>query len=84
MAANGASTPLSATLARNLQTARKAAGLTQHELAVALGRGNAMAVSRWERGEHRPSDENLVALTAVLRRDVAWFYTDHEPSKEAV
>lgn len=78
MAANSASTNLAATLGRNIRAARRDAGLTQHELAVALGRGDLMLVSRWERGEHRPNDENLLALANVLKRDVPWFYTDHE------
>lgn len=37
-----------------------------------------MTVSRWERGEHRPNDANLIALAGVLGQTVAWFYTDHE------
>jgi transcriptional regulator with XRE-family HTH domain len=53
-------------------------GLRQHDLAVALGTGDAMRISRWERGEHRPKDDNLLHLAQVLGRDVAWFYTDHE------
>jgi transcriptional regulator with XRE-family HTH domain len=69
---------LASILASNIRSARKASGLTQHELAVALGRGDAMTVSRWERGEHRPSDEYLIALSRVLDRDVAWFYTEPE------
>lgn len=81
MAANGASNPVTATLALNLRAARKAAGLTQHGLAVALGRGDGMTVSRWERGEHKPSDENLVALAEILGITVADFFT--EPEREA-
>jgi transcriptional regulator with XRE-family HTH domain len=77
MTARNATTDLAATLAINLRTARKAAGLTQHGLAVLLERGDAMTVSRWERGEHRPSDERLIACAAILGRPVSWFYTDH-------
>lgn len=78
MDASNATTDLTRIFAANLRAARKAADLTQHELAVALGRGDAMTVSRWERGEHKPSDESLVALASVLQRPVAWFYVDHE------
>lgn len=78
MATSDASTDLAATLARNIRLARKSAGLTQHGLAVALGRGDVMTVSRWERGEHRPSLENITALANALGVDAAWFYTDHE------
>lgn len=77
MPASNTSTGLAAIFAANLRAARKAAGLTQHELAVALGRGDAMTISRWERAEHKPSDESLVALAAALNRPVAWFYVDH-------
>lgn len=52
--------------------------MTQHALAVAIGRGDAMTVSRWERGEHVPSIDNLVVLADVLGRDIAWFHTDHD------
>lgn len=71
------------TLACNIRAARKASGLTQHDLAVALGRGDAMTVSRWERGEHRPSDAYLVALAQVLGQDVSWFFVDREPEEAA-
>jgi transcriptional regulator with XRE-family HTH domain len=63
--------------------ARKDAGLTQHALAVALGRGDGMTISRWERGENRPSDEYLVALADVLDRDVAWFFGEHNHEEQA-
>lgn len=48
--------------------------MTQHELAVALGSGDAMRVSRWERGAHLPAPENLVALSAIFHVDPSWFY----------
>jgi transcriptional regulator with XRE-family HTH domain len=45
-----------------------------------MGRGDAMTVSRWERGEHKPSDENIVLLARVLSRDPGWFFVDREPN----
>lgn len=78
MTTSGASNPVTATFGRNLKAARKSAGLTQHGLAVALGRGDAMTVSRWERGEHKPSDENLIALAEILGVSVASFFNDEE------
>lgn len=54
--------------------------MTQHDLAVALGAGDAMKVSRWERGEHLPSKESLAALASVLGREPSWFY---EAEREA-
>ena len=71
-----ASRNLAATIGANLRIARADAGLTQHELAVRLGRCDAMAISRWERGVNRPSDENLFALAEVLGHDFTWFLTD--------
>lgn len=76
MTSSDASSRLARTLASNIRAARKAKGFTQHELAVALGRGDAMTVSRWERGEHRPSDEYLVSLAVALDRDVSWFFAE--------
>jgi transcriptional regulator with XRE-family HTH domain len=77
MAGTAASNDLSRIVAANIRAARLAEGLTQHALAVRLGRGDQMTVSRWERGEHRPSDESLVRLAAALDREFAWFFTDH-------
>lgn len=57
--------------------------MTQHELAVALGAGDAMKVSRWERGEHLPSNESMAALASVLGRDPAWFYEPNESKAAA-
>lgn len=72
---SNASRSLAAIVGANVRTARTAKDLTQHELAVALGSGDAMTVSRWERGTHIPSVERLVRLAEVLDRDVAWFYS---------
>lgn len=77
MAASDATTHLAGIFAANLRAARRAADMTQHELAVTLGRGDAMTVSRWERGEHKPNDKTLIELARLFDRPVAWFYTDH-------
>jgi transcriptional regulator with XRE-family HTH domain len=54
--------PLAATLGRNLRRARDAAGLTQNELAVGLGRGvTFMRISEWERGINKPETEDMAA-----------------------
>lgn len=61
---------------RNIKHARTAAGMTQGQLAAALGLSNPMVVSNWERGVYRPSEEHFCALATALARDMAWFYED--------
>jgi transcriptional regulator with XRE-family HTH domain len=78
MATSDASRDLAATVGARIRSARQSAGHTQHELAVALGRGDVMKVSRWERGEHLPSPESLVALAAIYGVDPSWFYESLE------
>jgi len=39
---------------------------------------DSQAVSDWERGVRRPSDEALIVLGELFDKDIAWFYTDHE------
>lgn len=75
MTTSGASRSLAATVGTNIRAARRAADLTQNELAALVG-VDLMMVSRWERGVHRPNDENLCALATALGRDVSWFYTE--------
>jgi transcriptional regulator with XRE-family HTH domain len=63
----------------NIRTARITKGLTQHELAVAIGIGSGgHATSRWERGAVLPSMSSLELLAAVLEQDISWFYIDHD------
>jgi transcriptional regulator with XRE-family HTH domain len=75
MAGSDRTNGLAATVGGNIRTARKRAGMSQSELARALGLSDAMAVSRWERGAHSPNDTNLVALADLLvGGDVGFFY----------
>lgn len=48
--------------------------LTQDEVARSLG-VQAMTVSRWERGEHTPDAEHLIALAHVLGVSPEWLVT---------
>lgn len=50
---------------RSIRELRKAAGLTQQDLAARLGISN-MSVSNWERAIHEPSARQLVALADAL------------------
>lgn len=43
-----------------------------------MGTGDAMRVSRWERGEHKPNNENLLVLASVLKRDISFFYEERK------
>lgn len=76
MAASNASSPLAATFAANLKAARAARGYTQAELAAAMGLKDFMAISRWERGVHRPELDNLIALSEALGVTVASLYEE--------
>ena len=52
------------TLCEKLTQARKAAGLTQADVAAKLNVSR-QAVSRWESGHSKPSTEKLLALGAL-------------------
>ena len=65
------------TVARNVKAGRLASNRTQRDVAEAVG-VDQMVVSKWERGRHRPSDENMVRLAALYEVPVAWLYTEHK------
>lgn len=50
--------------------------MTQSQLAAQIGLNDFMTVSRWERGQHRPSNENLVALSEALNITVGELFTE--------
>jgi transcriptional regulator with XRE-family HTH domain len=76
-----ATSRLATTLAQNVRLARALGGMTQRSLAEKLDT-DAGLVSKWERGKHRPSDENLVAIGETIDRDLLWFYSDHSAEFE--
>lgn len=78
-----ASRQIKSIVGANIRAARDEAGLTQRELAARVNDMDSIAVSRWERGKVIPSATSIVTLAEVLGHDVAWFYTDHAPTKEA-
>lgn len=53
---------------RNMQLQRKVVGLSQVELATALGVTQS-TVSRWESGEAAPTVENQLAIARALKTD---------------
>lgn len=73
------STDQTTSIAANIKAARAQAGLTQRALAELVG-VDTMAVSRWERGLHRPSPRLERRLAGILcSGDVATLYS---PSDE--
>lgn len=53
-----------------ISAARKAAGMTQQQLADALGIAQ-QSVARWETGEREPRVSTLKRIAAVLGCDIA-------------
>jgi transcriptional regulator with XRE-family HTH domain len=53
-----------------LRAARTAAGLSQHELAIAASASSLIEISRYERGLHMPKPDRLAALAAALNVSV--------------
>jgi transcriptional regulator with XRE-family HTH domain len=60
--------------------ARAAAGLSQRELAGALGLRSAVAVGDWERGKAFPKFETFLRLCEVLNRPPAFFLEGYTAS----
>ena len=71
------------TFSEKLQTLRKAAGLSQEQLAEQLG-VTRQAVSKWETGEGKPDIDNLLPLAKLLHTTVDYLLDDgaEEPCAE--
>lgn len=63
------------TLCEKLTQARKAAGLTQADVAARLDVSR-QAVSRWEGGQSKPSTEKLLALAKIYGVSLDWLCSD--------
>ena len=63
------------TLCEKLTQARKAAGLTQADVAAKLNVSR-QAVSRWESGQSKPSTEKLLALAKIYGVSLDWLCSD--------
>ncbi len=71
---------LKGTLSRNLVRCRKAAGLTQLQVAEKLNYSD-KAVSKWERGEGLPDVAVLKALSELYGVSLDYLVTEHEGEK---
>ena len=71
------------TLSEKLQNLRKAAGLSQEQLAERLN-VTRQAVSKWETGEGKPDIDNLLPLARLLQTTVDYLLDDEatEPRPE--
>lgn len=64
-----------ARIANRLWRSRKAAGLTQKQVAFLLGHKSTSQISRWERGRRVPRTIDLLKLSAIYHRlvnDLVW------------
>jgi transcriptional regulator with XRE-family HTH domain len=68
-------------IARNVQLARTEAGLTQADLASALGLASHSAISEIEAGRRRLSATDLMRLSQELGKPMEWFL-DPDASRE--
>jgi len=73
------------TLSEKLQNLRRAAGLSQEQLAEQLG-VTRQAVSKWETGEGKPDIDNLLPLAKLLGTTVDYLLDDgaDEPRTETL
>jgi len=58
-----------------LWAARKAAGLTQKQVALILGKSAPSVISQWERGINLPTTKDLLRLSSLYHRlsnDLLW------------
>ena len=51
---------------RNINTLRKAAGMTVHDLQLRMGFNTPQAIFKWQRGDNLPTIDNLVILAAIF------------------
>lgn len=71
------------TLCEKLTQARKAAGLTQADIAARLSVSR-QAVSRWESGQSKPSTEKLLELARIYDVSLDWLCSDSSDAGELV
>ena len=70
------------TLPQRLQELRKAAGLSQEDLAARLGLSR-QAVSKWETGQGKPDLDNLLRLSQLYHVSTDYILTGVQPDSPA-
>lgn len=65
---------------QRMKQARLSAGMSHAELARAISKGET-SVGRWERGDHTPRGESVVAIAHATGRDIEFFYTETEAAE---
>lgn len=65
----------------NLKRLRKQAGLSQEQLALALGYAGQSTISNYEKGIRSPDVDEVPAIAKELGVDVAALFTESSPSK---
>lgn len=62
----------------NIKRLRRQAGLTQHELAAALGYKSQSAVAMWEMGDRKPPSDKIPEIARVLGCSLDDLFLDTE------
>lgn len=70
------------TLPQRLQELRKAAGLSQEDLAARLGLSR-QAVGKWETGQGKPDLDNLLRLSQLYHVSTDYILTGVQPDSPA-
>ena len=69
-------------IGRRIAEAREAAGLTQRQMAKALGQAE-RTIQAWERNERHPRPPAFRRLAELLEREPAWFYLEDDEAVAA-
>lgn len=64
-----------------MKQARLTAGFTHNELARQIGKSETN-VGRWERGQHEPRGESVVAIARATGRDIEFFYIEGDSDED--
>ncbi len=78
-------TDLQSIFSKRFKEARKAKGLTQEKLGIAIGLGEFAAstrINRYEKGIHQPDFKTLSNIAETLDIPVAFLFADDELAKK--